>query len=341
MKLLVTGGSGFIGSNFISYWLEKYTRDIVINLDLMTYAANPLTVKYHQKLFGERYRFIQGDICNFNLVNDLVKEVDLIVHFAAESHVDKSVENSSIFVRTNVLGTHTLLEAARINGNKRFHHISTDEVFGTLELNSRAKFDESTPYNPRSPYAASKAGSDHLVRAYFETYGLPITITNCSNNYGPFQFPEKVIPLYITRLLNNKKIPVYGKGLAVRDYLFVLDHCKAIDLVITKGKIGESYCVGGDSERNTNQVAEIIAAKLNKPYDLIVHTADRPGHDPRYAINHAKITRELGWNPTISFEDGIDFTIEWYKNNEDWWKPISSKAEEIAEKYLQSVNQKS
>lgn len=338
MKILVTGGAGFIGSNFINYWLNKYQTDSIINLDLMTYAANEITVEHHKNQFKERYEFVKGDICDEKLVNELVSQCYMVVHFAAESHVDKSVEDPSAFVRTNVFGTHTLLESARKNGNKRFHHVSTDEVFGTLELGSSERFSEQTPYNPRSPYSASKAGSDHLVKAYYETYQLPVTITNCSNNYGPFQFPEKVIPLYITRLLKQKEIPVYGKGLAVRDYLYVEDHCSAIDAVIKNGRLGETYCVGGDSEKNTNQIAKLLAEKLNQPDSLIVYTKDRPGHDPRYAIDHSKITKELGWMPSVNFEEGIEKTISWYKENTDWWQPISAKAEEIAEKYLQNRN---
>lgn len=334
MKLLVTGGAGFIGSNFITYWLEKHPNDFIINLDFMTYCANPLTVEDHRKKFGSRYEFVQGDICNENLVNELVQKVDLIVHFAAESHVDRSVESPYDFIRTNVVGTQVLLDAARKNGNKRFHHISTDEVFGTLELGTTDKFSETTPYSPRSPYSASKAGSDHLVRAYFETYHLPVTITNCTNNYGPYHFPEKVIPLYITRAMNDKLIPIYGQGIAIRDYLYVLDHCSAIEAVIMKGKLGESYCIGGDSEKSTVEVAHTILDALKKPYSLIKHTSDRPGHDPRYAMNHTKLTNELGWRPTVDFAEGVRRTIEWYKNNESWWRPISQKAEEIAERYL-------
>jgi dTDP-glucose 4,6-dehydratase len=337
MNILVTGGAGFIGSNFINYWLDKYPNDQIINLDLMTYAANPLTIDYHNNRYGSRYVFVQGDICDAELVDSLVKKVDLIVHFAAESHVDRSVLSPADFVRTNVLGTQTLLDAARRNGNKRFHHISTDEVYGTLELGSSEKFSEQTHYNPRSPYSASKAGSDHLVYAYFETYNLPITITNCTNNYGPFHFPEKVIPLYITRALHDKPIPIYGRGVAIRDYLYVEDHCSAIEDVIIKGKIGENYCVGGDSEKNTLEVAHTILDILGKPYDLIRHTPDRPGHDPRYAMDHAKLTKELGWMPKYTFADGIAATIKWYKENESWWKPISAKAEEVAEKYLASI----
>jgi len=341
MKILVTGGSGFIGSNFIFYWLRNHRKDSIINLDLMTYCANPLTFEEHKSEFKERYEFIKGDIKDEKLVNSVVRKVDSIVHFAAESHVDRSVNTPYIFVETNVLGTQVLLEAAKENGNIRFHHISTDEVFGTLEMDTKDKFDEQTRYDPRSPYSASKASSDHLVRAYYETYGLPMTITNCSNNYGPYQFPEKVIPLFITRLMNDKPVPIYGEGRAIRDYLFVEDHCRAIELILSKGKIGETYCIGGDSERNTLKVAETILnilGKIKSKEKLIKHTKDRPGHDPRYAVNHSKITEELGWMPTITFEEGIQLTIEWYQNNERWWKPISSKAEEIAEKYLEKTN---
>ncbi len=336
MKLLITGGAGFIGSNFINYWLSKHKKDLIINLDMMTYCANPLTIKYHKKNFSN-YKFIKGNICNEKIVSELVSQVDTIVHFAAESHVDRSIKNPNQFIKTNVVGTQTLLSKASEFNIKRFHHISTDEVFGTLELNSNEKFNEETPYKPRSPYSASKAASDHLVKAYFETYKLPVTITNCSNNYGPFQFPEKVIPLYITRLMRNKPIPIYGEGKAIRDYLYVEDHCRAIECVLKKGQIGETYCIGGDSERNTAQVANTILKELNKSKELIRHTKDRPGHDPRYAIDHSKITKELGWKPILSFKQGIKKTIKWYKKNKDWWKPISKKSEEIAEKYLSNT----
>ncbi len=335
MKLLVTGGEGFIGSNFINYWLGKYKNDFIISLDAMTYAANPLTVRYHEEHF-QNYKFIKGNICNERLVKKLMKNIDIVVHFAAESHVDRSIKEPDKFLMTNVLGTNVLLRYACESNIKRFHHISTDEVYGSLMLNSRKKFNEGTKYSPNSPYSASKAASDLLVRSYFKTYKLPVTITNCSNNYGPFQFPEKVIPLFITRLMSGKYVPIYGKGRAVRDYLFVEDHCRAIDLVLKRGKVGETYCIGGDSELNTIEVAEIILKMLNKPKNLIKFTKDRPGHDLRYAIDHSKITKELGWKPTVTFKEGIKMTIDWYKKNKDWWKPISKKAEVIANEYLKS-----
>ncbi|HOW60295.1 MAG TPA: dTDP-glucose 4,6-dehydratase [Candidatus Moranbacteria bacterium] len=321
MKILVTGGCGFIGSNFIHYWLKKYPDDQIINLDALTYAGNLENLREIEK--NKNYKFIKGDICDKNLVNDLIKDADLVVHFAAESHVDRSILDAENFVRTNVFGTYNLLEAAKNNGNKRFHHISTDEVFGHLGPFDPA-FSENTPYEPRSPYSASKAASDQLVRAYFHTYGLPITISNCSNNYGPFQFPEKMIPLFITNLMENKNVPVYGDGMNVRDWLYVEDHCEAIDLVIKKGEIGETYCVGGNSEKPNIEITKKIIGLMDKSEDFIEYVKDRPGHDRRYAINFSKIKNELGWKPKVSFEEGIVKTIEWYKNNEDWWKNIKS-----------------
>lgn len=321
MKLLVTGGCGFIGSNFIHYWLKKYSDDQIINLDALTYAGNLENLRAVEK--NKNYKFVKGDICDKELVNTLVKDADLVVHFAAESHVDRSILDAENFVRTNVFGTYNLLEAAKNNGDKRFHHISTDEVFGHLGPFDPA-FSENTPYEPRSPYSASKAASDQLVRAYFHTYGLPITISNCSNNYGPFQFPEKMIPLFITNLMENKNVPVYGDGMNVRDWLYVEDHCEAIDLVIKKGKIGETYCVGGNSEKPNIEITKKIIGLMEKSEDFIEYVKDRPGHDRRYAINFSKIKNELGWKPKVSFEEGIVKTIEWYKNNEDWWKNIKS-----------------
>ena len=321
MRLLVTGGAGFIGSNFIHYWLKNHPKDYLINLDLLTYAGNLKNLKPVEG--NANYQFIRGDIADGELIETIFSQenIDLIVHFAAESHVDRSIKDAGIFVKTNVLGTQVLLEAAR-QKNIRFHHISTDEVFGSLELESSRKFDENTPYDPHSPYSASKAASDHLVRAYFHTHGLPVTITNCSNNYGPYQFPEKLIPLFVTNLLEDKKIPLYGDGLNVRDWLYVEDHCRAIDAVIRKGKAGETYCVGGDSEKANLEIAQILLKKLGKGEKYIQPVADRPGHDRRYAIDAGKIKKELGWKPTVTFAEGLDKTIEWYKENEEWWKEL-------------------
>ncbi|PIP26176.1 MAG: dTDP-glucose 4,6-dehydratase [Candidatus Moranbacteria bacterium CG_4_9_14_3_um_filter_40_7] len=333
MKLLITGGAGFIGSNFIRYILKKYpARNAshsnaggpdyhIINLDLLTYAGNPENLKDIES--NPNYKFVHGDICDRKLVDSLMPEIDLIVHFAAESHVDRSILNSTDFIRTNIIGTHTLLESAKNNGLKRFHHISTDEVFGSLELNWPS-FNEKTPYDPRSPYSASKAASDHLVRTYFHTFGLPITISNCSNNYGPYQFPEKFIPLIITNLLENKKIPLYGDGLNVRDWLYVEDHCAAIDLIIHNGRIGETYCIGGRSEKTNLEIAQKILKLMDRKNDQIEYVADRPGHDKRYSIDFSKIQEKLEWQPQTSFADGLQKTIEWYKNNPSWWKNIKS-----------------
>jgi len=314
MKLLITGGAGFIGSNFIHYWLKKYPEDQIINLDLLTYAGNLENLREVKD--NKNYKFIKGDICDKNLVNDLVKDINLIVHFAAESHVDNSIKDSSPFIRTNVLGTQVLLDAA-LKNNIKFHHISTDEVFGSLGPDE-ASFNENTPYDPRSPYSASKAGSDHLVRAYYHTHKLPITISNCSNNYGPRQHTEKLIPLFITNLLQNKKVPVYGKGQNIRDWLYVEDHCSAIDVIIQKGKIGETYLIGGqdnkDEEINNLELTKKIIHLLDKDENLIEYVEDRKGHDFRYAINSSKIKKELNWEPQVNFEEGLKKTIEWYKN---------------------------
>lgn len=320
MKLLVTGGAGFIGSNFILYWLKNYPEDAIINLDLLTYAGNSENLKSIES--HPKYQFIRGDIGDQELVLRLLEEeVDAVVHFAAESHVDRSIIDPSAFVRTNVLGTHVLLESAR-QKNIRFHLVSTDEVYGSLELNDNKKFSESTPYDPRSPYSASKASSDHLTRAYFHTYKLPITISNCSNNYGPFQFPEKLIPFFATNLIEGKKLPLYGQGLNVRDWLFVEDHCRAIDLIIRKGKIGETYCVGGDSEKSNIEIAKSILKSFGKDENWIEFVEDRKGHDLRYAIDFSKINKELGWKPTTDFETGLEKTLQWYRDNEDWWKKL-------------------
>lgn len=322
MKILVTGGAGFIGSNFIHYILKQYPEDTVTNLDILTYAGN--LENLHEWQQDARYRFVKGDIGDEALTLTLVEECDAIVHFAAESHVDRSILGPEAFVRTNVTGTFTLLEAARKFG-KRFHHVSTDEVFGSLGRDEPA-FNETTSYDPRSPYSASKAASDHLVRAYFHTYGLPITISNCSNNYGPYHFPEKLIPLAITNILEGKKIPVYGDGRQVRDWLFVLDHCRAIDLVLRQGRIGETYCIGGNGERENISVIEQLLALLGKDESSIEYVADRLGHDRRYAIDFTKITRELGWEPTVSLEEGLRETVAWFQSHTEWWKRVKSGA---------------
>lgn len=335
MRMLVTGGCGFIGSNFIHYIAKKYPDYEIANLDVLTYAGNLENLKdvenpprlaettaRRREAGNPNYKFVRGDICDKDLVENLVKDCDIIVHFAAESHVDRSIIDASAFVRTNVIGTHILLEAAR-KYSKRFHHVSTDEVFGSLGPNDQA-FNENTPYDPRSPYSASKAASDHLVRAYYHTYDLPITISNCSNNYGPYHFPEKVIPLFITNLIEGKKVPLYGDGLNIRDWLYVEDHCEAIDLIIHKGKFGETYCVGGNSEKTNKELTEMILKLIGKDETNIEYVKDRPGHDRRYSIDFSKIKNELGWQPKTSFEEGIKKTIEWFKNNEAWWKSIKS-----------------
>lgn len=324
MRIFVTGGAGFIGSNFVLHMMEKYPDYEIINFDNLTYAGNLENLKSVEK--NPNYSFVHGDICNKDDVEKAMTDCDWVVHFAAESHVDRSITGPAIFVKTNVIGTQVLLDVAREKNVKRFHHVSTDEVFGTLELdNLDVRFTEDTPYSPRSPYSASKAGSDHLVRAYMETYELPVTISNCTNNYGPFHFPEKVIPLFITNAFLNKPLPIYGSGKAIRDYLYVTDHCIAIDLILHKGKIGETYCIGGDSEKNGIEVAETILKALKKPMTLKTFVEDRKGHDMRYAMDHSKITKELGWKPSVTFEEGISKTIEWYLANEAWWKQIISK----------------
>ncbi len=320
MRLFVTGGAGFIGSNFIQYILKKYPDYKVINLDKLTYAGNLENLKEVEN--NHRYEFVQGDICDRELVDRLVKEVDAIIHFAAESHVDRSIKDAGVFVKTNVLGTQILLEAAKSNGCKRFHHVSTDEVFGSLGENGY--FNENTPYDPRSPYSASKAASDHLVRAYFYTHNLPITISNCSNNYGPYQFPEKLIPLFVTNLIEGKRVPVYGDGLNVRDWLYVEDHCRAIDVILHKGKIGQTYCVGGNCEKTNIEITRKILGLFGVGEEMIKFVSDRKGHDWRYAIDASKIKNELGWVPEYSFEEGMTKTVEWYRNNEKWWENIKS-----------------
>lgn len=319
--LLVTGGAGFIGANFIHYWLEAHPQDVIINLDALTYAGNLDNLSSIQD--SPQYTFVHGDISDRALVDKLMADVDLVVHFAAETHVDRSIKNPAVFLETNVIGTHVLLEAALKHRITRFHHISTDEVFGALPLDTPEKFTLESPYNPHSPYSASKAAADHLVRAYGTTFGLPYTITNCSNNYGPYQFPEKFIPVTITNLIENKKIPVYGDGLYVRDWLYVYDHCTAIDRVLTDGKLGETYLVGGLVDDASNlEISKMILSLMGESEDKIEHVTDRPGHDRRYAIDWTKIQEELGWKPSVTLEEGLQKTVDWYKNNPEWWQKL-------------------
>ncbi|MBB6454513.1 dTDP-glucose 4,6-dehydratase [Salirhabdus euzebyi] len=322
MKLLVTGGAGFIGSNFVRYMVRKYPEYQIVNVDLMTYAGNLENLKEVEK--APNYKFVQGDIADREFVNGLFEEekFDFVLNFAAESHVDRSITNPDVFVRTNVQGTQVLLDAAKNIGVKKYLQVSTDEVYGTL--GETGYFTEKTPLEPNSPYSASKAGADLLVRAYHETFGLPVNITRCSNNYGPFHFPEKLIPLIIINALNDKELPVYGDGLNVRDWLHVEDHCQAIDLVLHNGRNGEVYNVGGNNERTNIEIVKTILKHLNKPESLIKFVKDRPGHDRRYAIDATKLRTELGWNPKYNFDTGIEQTVNWYLNNQDWWENIIS-----------------
>lgn len=325
MKIIVTGGAGFIGGNFVHYMVNKYPDDIIINLDLLTYAGNLETLKPVEN--KANYKFVKGDIADREFIFKLFEEEkpDIVVNFAAESHVDRSITDPEIFVRTNVIGTTTLLDACRAYGIKRFHQVSTDEVYGDLPLDRPDLFfTEKTPLHTSSPYSSAKASADLFTLAYYRTYKLPVTISRCSNNYGPYHFPEKLIPLMISRALADEPLPVYGKGENVRDWLYVTDHCRAIDLIIRNGKEGEVYNIGGHNERTNLEVVKTILKHLNKPESLIKYVTDRPGHDRRYAIDPTKIETELGWKPEYNFDTGIVKTIEWYLENEDWWKHIIS-----------------
>lgn len=325
-KLLVTGGCGFIGSNFIRYWLAKYPVDQIINLDKLTYAGHLESTDDFSN--NPNYKFVEGDICDPDIVEDVMNGVDIVVHFAAETHVDRSIVGPKTFVVTNVVGTQVLLDSALKHNVKKFHHVSTDEVFGALELDSKNKFNDETKYDPRSPYSASKAASDHLVRAYFHTYGLPITITNCSNNFGPYQDSEKFISRMITDLIEGKKVKIYGDGKYVRDWLYVEDHCTAIDAVVNKGKIGETYLIGGLTEDINNLE---VAKKIIKIFGSgdVEFVKDRPGHDRRYAVDWSKINKDLGWSPKNNFDDWLVETINWYRENEKWWKPLKKISEDF------------
>lgn len=323
MKLLVTGGAGFIGSNFIHYWLARHPDDQIVNLDALTYAGNLENLSDIEK--NPNYTFVKGSICDRAIVQQAMHGVDTVVHFAAETHVDRSISDPTAFVQTNVLGTLVLLQQAKESNISRFHHVSTDEVFGTLELGTQTKFHEETKYDPHSPYSASKAGSDHLVRAFADTYGLPVTISNCSNNYGPYHFPEKLIPLTITNILEGKKIPVYGNGLHVRDWLYVEDHASAIEAILERGVIGETYCVGGMNQDIANiDIIKKILHIMGKDESLIEYVTDRPGHDLRYAIDWSKIHRDLSWEPSVTIDQGLQKTVDWFVTHTDWWQHCKS-----------------
>lgn len=345
MKILVTGGAGFIGGNFVHHMVKKYPEYEIVNLDLLTYAGNLETLKPVENC--PNYKFVRGDIADRAFIFDLFEKekFDIVVNFAAESHVDRSIEGPEIFVKTNVLGTTTLLDASRAFGVKRYHQVSTDEVYGDLPLDRPDLFfTEETPIHTSSPYSSSKASADLFVLAYHRTFGLPVTVSRCSNNYGPYHFPEKLIPLMITRALADEELPVYGNGANVRDWLHVSDHCEAIDLIIHNGRVGEVYNIGGHNERTNLEVVKTILKALGKPESLIRYVTDRPGHDRRYAIDPTKLETELGWKPKYTFDTGIPMTIEWYLNNREWWEHILSGAyanyfDEMYGKRLSESNQ--
>jgi dTDP-glucose 4,6-dehydratase len=323
MKMLVTGGAGFIGANFVHYTVNNRPEYEVMVLDAMTYAGNPANLSS----LGDKVQLVEGSITDEELVDQLVKESDVVVHFAAESHNDNSLHNPWPFVETNLIGTYTLLQAVR-KYDRRFHHISTDEVYGDLELDDPHKFNENTPYNPSSPYSSTKAGSDMLVRAWVRSFGVKATISNCSNNYGPYQHVEKVIPRQITNVLTGVKPKLYGAGLNVRDWIHVDDHNSAVHAIIDKGRIGETYMIGADGEKNNKELFELILELMGKPKDWYEHVNDRPGHDMRYAIDATKLRTELGWEPKYTdFRDGLAATIKWYQENEDWWRPLKEATE--------------
>ncbi|MBU6429512.1 MAG: dTDP-glucose 4,6-dehydratase [Cyanobacteria bacterium REEB65] len=326
MNILVTGGAGFIGSNLVRYLAHTYPGDHIVNLDALTYAGNRESIRDLEAL--PNYRFVEGDIGDRALLDALLPGVDAVAHLAAESHVDRSIADPGVFVRTNVLGTQYLLEAARRHHVSRFLYVSTDEVMGSL--GPGGKFDEQTSLAPNSPYSASKAGGELLARAYFHTYGFETVITRCSNNYGPFQFPEKLIPLFILNLLEGKQVPVYGDGLNIRDWLFVEDHCRALDLVLRRGRAGEVYCIGGNCEKNNLEMTRWLVQRMGRDESSIRYVQDRPGHDRRYAIDASKIARELGWEPAHDFSTGMAATVDWYLANKWWWQPLRERAVESA-----------
>ena len=321
MKLLVTGGAGFIGSCFVRHILNTYSDYKVVNLDALTYCGN--LENLNDVKDNPNYTFVHGNICDHDLVRDIIKDVNCVVNFAAESHVDNSIKHPEIFVETNVQGTLNLLQACKELGIERYLQVGTDEVYGSL--GKTGYFYETTPIQPNSPYSASKASADLLVRAYYETYKLPVLNTRCSNNYGPYQYPEKLIPFFISQLLKGEKVPVYGDGLNVRDWLYVYDHCKAIDVVLHKGRVGEVYNIGGHNEKTNMEITHLILDAMGKDESSIKYVEDRLGHDRRYAIANDKIQSELGWEPSVTFEEGIKLTIDWYLNNQDWIKSIEDK----------------
>ena len=324
MNVLVTGGAGFIGSNFVRYWVEQHPDDAVVAYDALTYAGNRPNLADVE----DRITFVHGDVCDGALALDTLRGhgIDTVVHFAAESHNSLAVLDPGRFFRTNVLGTQAMLEASRQAGVERFHHISTCEVYGDLPLDSDDAFTEEHPYRPRTPYNASKAGADHAVRAYVETYGLAATITNCSNNYGPFQFPEKVIPLFAAHALDDRPLPLYESTRNQREWLHVVDHCRAVEAVLERGRIGETYHVGSGVEASIEEIADAVLSTLGKPESLKKIVPDRPGHDRRYLLDCAKITKELGWTPTIGFEAGLADTVRWYADHRGWWEPLMDRA---------------
>jgi dTDP-glucose 4,6-dehydratase len=324
MRLLVTGGAGFIGSNFVHYWLDRYPDDHVVVYDLLTYAGNRESLSDVE----DRIVFVQGDICDRELAESTLRHegVEVVVNFAAESHNSLAVVDPTRFFRTNVLGTQTLLDASRAAGVDRFHHVSTCEVYGDLPLDTDEVFTEESPYRPRTPYNASKAGADHAVRAYFETFGLPVTITNCSNNYGSYQFPEKVIPLFTTNALDDVPLPMYASTQNKREWLHVLDHCEAIDLVLRRGRAGETYNVGSGVEATIEEIADLVLRLTGKPESLKTIVPDRPGHDRRYLLDASKIREELGWEPARGWDEGLADTVEWYAANRAWWEPLKARA---------------
>ncbi len=323
-NLLVTGGAGFIGSNFVRHWAEAHPDDRVVAYDVLTYAGNPANLAGLE----DRVPLVHADVCDPAAAEAALREheIDVVVHFAAESHNSLAVIDPTRFFRTNVVGTQTMLEAARRVGVGRFHHISTCEVYGDLDLDADEAFTEESPYRPRTPYNASKAGADHAVRAYYETYGLPITITNCANNFGPYQFPEKVIPLFVTNALDNTPLPLYESVRNRREWLHVLDHCRAVEAVLERGVVGQTYHVGSGVERDIEQIADLVLTALGKPAGLKTIVPDRPGHDRRYVLDFTKITRELGWSPRVDFDEGLAETVAWYAANREWWEPLRGRA---------------